>query len=205
MTKNVASGLGIEYSNFANDWAGVSFSSVRGGTISERDAWITEQDDMIAQCKSKQFRLWLRSFLELSISGSLPMSKFDKFAEHEFRGRRWMWIDPVRDVNAAEKAVKNCWKTNTSVASDMGEDYEDNIETVEREDNAKAGRDAQSIPPLDSNQVTSSIEIMQEYATGAIDADPAVALLTAAGVPHDSAKNMIEKQKVTKSTEGGTA
>jgi lambda family phage portal protein len=133
MLKDIASGLGVEYANFANDWAGVSYSSVRQGTISERDMWIVLQNDMISQSKAPMFMAWLNSFLELSISGGLPVTKYDKFSEHIFRGRRWMWVDPMRDMNAAEKAVQHGWKTNTQVAADMGTDYEDNIEELERE------------------------------------------------------------------------
>lgn len=44
-----------------------------------------------------------------------------------------MWVDPVKDMNAAAMAVKNGWKTNTDIASDMGTDYGDNLETLERE------------------------------------------------------------------------
>jgi len=133
MLKDVAGGFGVEYSNFANDWSGVSFSSVRAGTISERDQWIVEQNDMISQCKRPQFLMWLNSFLSLSISGNLPMNKITKFAEGYFRGRRWMWVDPARDMTAAEKAVEHGWKTNTQVASDLGGDYGDNVEEIKRE------------------------------------------------------------------------
>jgi capsid protein len=139
MLKDVAGGWGVEYSNFANNWAGVSFSSVRVGTISERDLWIVRQADMVSQSKSPQFLAWLQSFLSLSISGDLPPAKFAKFAEHEFRGRRWMWVDPMRDMNAAEKAVANGWKTNTQVAADMGQDYGDNIEELKREEASAKG------------------------------------------------------------------
>lgn len=131
--KDVASAFGLEYSNFANDWSGVSFSSVRVGTISERDMWIVAQNDMVSQCKTPQFLAWLQSFLSLAVSGDLPAAKFGKFAEHEFRGRRWMWVDPMRDMAAAETAVKRGWKTNSQVASDMGTDYGDNIEQLKRE------------------------------------------------------------------------
>lgn len=133
MNKDVAGGFGVEYSNAFNDWAGVSFSSVRAGTISERDGWTILQNQYIAQNKSPIFLMWLRSFLSLSISGNFPAEKFDKFSEHAFRGRRWMWVDPQRDMNAAKMAVDNGWKTNTDVASDLGYDYDENLETIERE------------------------------------------------------------------------
>jgi lambda family phage portal protein len=137
MLRDVATGLNLEYSNYTNDWAGVSFSSVRSGTISERDHWITEQNQFICQCKTPMFLAWLESFLSLSISGNLPTSKFEKFAEHEFRGRRWMWVDPIKDMNAAVVAVNNGWRTNAQVASDLGGDYFDNMEDYKRENKAR--------------------------------------------------------------------
>jgi len=200
MQKDVASGFNVEYSNFANDWGGVSFSSVRVGTISERDSWIVDQDDMISQCKSRQFLMWLESFLSLSVSGDLPVAKFDKFAEHEFRGRRWMWVDPVRDMKAAEVAVDRGWKTNTDVAADMGEDFEDNIEVLERENAARSGDKGDSVPALNGAQITAALEIVSQYSAGLLSAEPAIALMTAAGVPLESAQNMINKQTVTKSS-----
>lgn len=141
MLRDLAAGLNVEYSNFANDWASVSFSSVRIGTIGERDNWVVVQQDIIEQCKSIQYRLWLRSFLELSVSGSYPVSKYEKFAEHEFRGRRWMWVDPQRDMNAAQMARDNGWRTDTDITADLGGDYDDNLETIsrERESRKKAG------------------------------------------------------------------
>ena len=131
--KDVASGFGVEYANFANDWAGVSFSSVRLGTISERDLWVSNQSDFISQCKTRQFLAWLQMFLESPISGALPKSKYQKFAEHTFRGRRWMWVDPMRDMNAAKVARDHGWKTDSQITEDLGGDFGDNLEAIARE------------------------------------------------------------------------
>jgi len=133
MLRDIATGFGVEYANFANDWAGVNFSSVRAGTISERDMWKVLQDSMISQCKQVQFLVWLKSFLTYSVSGQMPITKIDKFAEHEYRGRRWMWVDPVKDMNAAKLARDNAWKTDTEIAADLGYDYDDNLEQMKRE------------------------------------------------------------------------
>ena len=139
MLRDVASGLGVEYANFANDWAGVSFSSVRLGTISERDFWTMLQADMISQDKSRVFVLWLRSFLSLSISGDYPIEKYDKFCEHEYRGRRWMWVDPMRDMASAVIARDHGWKTDSQITSDMGGDFGDNIGVIKQETEAVEG------------------------------------------------------------------
>jgi hypothetical protein len=139
---------------------------------------------------------WLESFLTLSVSGGLKVEKFEKFSEHEYRGRRWMWVDPMKDMNAAVIAVDRKWKTNTQVASDLGTDFGDNVETARREQLAIAGDTKQSVPALNGAQITAALEIVQSYASGGIGMEGAVALLTAAGVPADAAKNMISKQEV---------
>ena len=137
MNRDIASGDGIEYANAFNDWAGVSFSSVRQGTISERDGWTMLQNIYVAQAKTPMFLAWLKSFLSLAVSGDFPAEKFPKFSEHEFRGRRWMWVDPMKDMNAAKMAVDNGWKTNTDVAADLGGDFTDNQEQLKRENDLR--------------------------------------------------------------------
>jgi len=141
--RDVASAFNVEYSNFSNNWSGVSFSSVRVGTISERDGWIVEQNDMISQCKSPQFLSWLTSFLSLQVSGGLPIEKYEKFSEHTFRGRRWMWVDPMKDMNAAKMARDHGWKTDTQITEDLGGDFGENLETIkqEKQDRIKNGVD----------------------------------------------------------------
>lgn len=142
LKRDLATGLNLEYANFANDWEGVTFSSVRQGTISERDSWKVDQADYIDDCKCIQFLAWLESFLSLSISGSLPPQKFDKFASHAFIGRRWSWVDPLKDMKAAEMAVAKKWKTNEKVASEIGEDYHENVEAMKDEEQPQSNEGA---------------------------------------------------------------
>ena len=48
-----------------------------------------------------------------------------------------MWVDPMKDMKAAEVAVDRGWKTNTQVASDLGTDFDDNMEEYAREKQTK--------------------------------------------------------------------
>ena len=107
-----------------------------------------------------------------------------------------MWVDPMKDMNAAVIAVDRKWKTNTQVASDMGSDYADNVETWKREQLLVAGDSKENVPVLNGAQITAALEVMQNYAAGEIGKESAVALLTAAGVPADAAQNMVSKQIV---------
>ena len=127
MLRDIASGLSLEYACFANDWAGVSYSSVRQGTIAERDMWMMTQRQFIEQCLDRIFAAWLESFLSLAVSGDLRAEDFDFLYDHEFRGRRWAWVDPMKDVQASAIAVANGWKTDAQIAADFGGDIADNL------------------------------------------------------------------------------
>lgn len=132
--RDYATAVNCEYANLCNDWSGVNYGSVRAGTLSERDMWMVMQSQMIAQSKSPVYLAWLRRFLSLPISGGYPVEKFDKFAEHEFRGRRWLWVDPLKDIKGAEIARAKGWKTDQQITSDFGGDFEDNVEEIKRAD-----------------------------------------------------------------------
>ena len=126
--RGVASGLGVEYANFANNWAAVSYSSVRAGTLAERDQWLTLQAVLVSRVLNPLYRAWLRQFLSLRVSGGLYTSAdFARLLPHEFIGRRWQWVDPMKDVSAAVVAIKNGLTTQSRVAAEFGTDADDNI------------------------------------------------------------------------------
>jgi capsid protein len=60
-----------------------------------------------------------------------------------------MWVDPMKDMNAAKMAVDNHWKTNTDVAADLGNDYGENLEIAKQEQAAaKTLGVTASLPPM---------------------------------------------------------
>lgn len=132
MKRDLANALGVEYANFANDWAGVNFSSVRAGTLAERDMWMVLQEGFIEKCCTPIYLAWLDSWLRLSLSGKYTVRDFERMAEHIFRARRWAWVDPMKDINAAVIAVSHHWKTDAQVAAEYGTDYDDNLEEAAR-------------------------------------------------------------------------
>ena len=127
MLRDVASGLGIEYACFANDWAGVSFSSVRAGTLAERDHWKILQDDFAEMFLAPVYRAWLNAFLATRLANPYVPSEYERLAEFEFRGRTWAWVDPMKDINSAAIAVEHGWKTDEQVAAEFGTDFDENL------------------------------------------------------------------------------
>lgn len=144
----IAVGLGVEYANFTGDWAGVSYSSVRVGTLSERDNWKVLQQDFIEQIVAPIFRAWLRSFLSRPVANPYVPSDFERLCEAEFQARTWEWVDPMKDVNAAVVAVEHGWKTNEEITAQYGgADFIENCGRLKIENEAKKDAGILTAPP----------------------------------------------------------
>lgn len=133
--RRIASGLNVAYNGLANDLEGVNFSSIRSGVIDERDQWMTQQGWFIEAFMVPVYNEWLRlSLLAGAITmpnGSpLPASKLDKFLEHQWQGRRWQWVDPMKDIEAARLAVKSGIASPQMIAAQNGVDVEDVIASI---------------------------------------------------------------------------
>jgi lambda family phage portal protein len=128
----IAASLNVAYPNLAADLEGTSYSSIRQGTLDERDYWETLQNWMIVEFFMPVFEWWLAAAL-MTQQVPLPMSKFDKFNAPQFRGRRWKWVDPQKDAKGDEIALLNGFTTLTQVVTDRGLDIEDVFAELEFE------------------------------------------------------------------------
>lgn len=122
--RGVASGLGVSYVSLANDLEGVNFSSIRSGVLQERDCYMVIQNWVIQHLCESIFSDWLEMAM-LSGQIKLPFVKFDKFNQPTWQGRRWPWVDPLKDAQANLLAVRMGAKDLTDVIRDTGRDPDD--------------------------------------------------------------------------------
>lgn len=124
--RGIASGLGVNYNSLANDLEGVNFSSLRQGAIEEREAWKIIQRWLINTFMEKVYAIWLEQFLAFGAirvgNGTLPFNKIDKFEEVQWQGRRWPWVDPLKDVQAAVSAIDNRLRSRSEIIRESGRD-----------------------------------------------------------------------------------
>ena len=125
--RSIASGLGIAYNDFANDLEGVNFSSMRAGNISERDGWKLDQLDMIESFCEDVYLSWLTMFL-LSGLTNLPFTKLEKYESDSWQGRRWPFVDPLKDAKFAATMISQKLKSPQSFIMEIGGDPDEVIE-----------------------------------------------------------------------------
>jgi lambda family phage portal protein len=143
--RDIGSGFGAAYHSLANDLEGVNFSSIRSGTLEERDNWMLIQRWLVGALLERVHSGWLgNSLLSGAIllpNGSpLPAAKRQKFMPHEFQGRRWQWVDPLKDNLAMVLALKNRLADPYSIAAQQGVDIEDVLDGVARFEAAAKAR-----------------------------------------------------------------
>lgn len=132
MLRKIARGLGVSYNDFANDLEGVNFSSMRSGLQNERDNWMVDQTMIRDQFITPVFEPFLKwSMMYGAIR--LPYSKFEKFNKPIWIPKRWPWIDPLKDVNAAVIAINNGLSTRSDECAVRGKDYHEVINTLSNE------------------------------------------------------------------------
>ena len=143
--RDIASGFNVAYNTLANDLEGVNFSSIRSGTLEERDGWMLVQRWLIDALLDRVHGQWLDSALLAGAivmpNGSpLPAAKRAKFAAHVFQGRRWQWVDPLKDIEACVLAMQHGLASPYTIAAQQGLDAEDVLDDIARFQEAAAKR-----------------------------------------------------------------
>jgi lambda family phage portal protein len=127
--RGAAAGLGVSYTALANDLEGVNYSSIRAGLLEEREEWKDVQADFIDDFLDPIFEGWLPMAI-LAGQLNLPMAKLAKFQSPEWKARRWPWVDPLKDLQADELAMKIRVKSRRDIIAEEGGDEEDTLQAI---------------------------------------------------------------------------
>lgn len=161
--RDMASGVDVAHHNLSGDMSGVNYSSARIAELQERDCWRAGQQFLINAFVMRVAERWLEiSLLAGAITtpngSKLPATKIDKFRTGiSFTARGWDWVDPLKEVNAAAKAIEEGLATRSQIVASKGGDFEENIIELEREmellkkHNIKLGAQAPANPNAVNN------------------------------------------------------
>lgn len=144
--RGISAGLGVSYNNLANDLEGVNYSSMRAGTIEERELWKALQGWLIGQVHFRVYANWLKGGLA---SGriALPATKYAKFNAPVWQGRRWPWVDPKNDVDTKIAEINAGLTSRSRVMREQGVDPEEVWLELEAEKKRLADILPQQNPP----------------------------------------------------------
>lgn len=127
MNRNFATGGGVSYHSLSGDLEGVNFSSIRHGTLEEREGFKERQEWLREGFHERVFevvfpRLLLAGLVKDDKGVSLPAARRADLMACRWQPRRWTWIDPQADVNAAEKWKNNLLESPSQLIREEGRD-----------------------------------------------------------------------------------
>jgi len=133
--RDIACGLDVAAHNLTGDMNDVTYSSARIAELEEREGWMTLQAWFIESFVEPVYQEWLNMALTMgSITmpdgRPLPVTKRDKFAAHEWQPRRWAWVDPLKDIEAARLAIQTGVSSPQQIAAQYGMDIEDVLDSI---------------------------------------------------------------------------
>ena len=128
--RKMSAAYGVLYNSLANDLEGVNYSSLRFGSQEEREAWKIRQAFFILSFYRQVYVRWLRFMLQWgnlvipTKNGPRPlaMDQERRFHAVHLQGRRWDWVDPLKDWEAVRIALELNATTLTQVIRERGGD-----------------------------------------------------------------------------------
>jgi len=126
LLRGAAAGFGVPYNELAADLEGVNFSSIRQGTLDSRENWKDLQQWLMEQLMSRVYAQWLpRALLSgrIKVRGKpLAATTVERLRAIAWQGRRWQWIDPRADVDAAVESKNNMLASPGEIIREQGKD-----------------------------------------------------------------------------------
>jgi len=138
--RDIAVGLSVNYNSLFSDVESANYSSIRSGTIEDRDRWRVDQSRFIKH-EERITSEWLKmAILSNALNISLPMNKFTKFNARGWACRGWDWVDPLKDSKATVSALENGLLSLKDYYNEKGKDYIKELEQLAYEKELLAGK-----------------------------------------------------------------
>jgi lambda family phage portal protein len=126
MLRGLSAGGGVSYENLSQDREGVNFTSIRHGTLDERESHKERQDWLVDELCERVIEGWFpRALLggRIIVKGKpLGGDQLTRLAPHAWQPRRWDWVDPQSDTAAAEASKNNFLTAPSTLIREKGGD-----------------------------------------------------------------------------------
>lgn len=192
--RQLSGGLGVAYNNFANDLDGVSYSSIRSGSIEEREHWIVLQEWFAHAFLSQVFSRWLDMAGTTGAAGLTTATAESFRGKDRWTGRRWPWVDPAADIAAKKEEIALGLVAPSQIAAERGDDYAQVQVQIAADNSTRADNSLQAVSAiadksgavsdtaLNGAQIDSMVTVIVEAAAGRLP-KAAVGPILAASFP----------------------
>ena len=135
--KDVSSGLDVSYASLASDGEGTNFSTLRQFVLDERDEYTLGQQDLIDLFCEPIYERWLdyallRGLIQ-SNGRAIPASQKEDLLNHHWQGRRWSWVDPLKDSSATINNLRSMTKSFSQTIREQGRDPQELYAEIARD------------------------------------------------------------------------
>lgn len=139
MLHRFAVSVGATYEQITGDLKGVNYSSIRAGLLDfRRKCEQFQRNIIIQQFCMPAIRRWLD---EAVMAGVLSLPGYAKdpspYLNVQWATPAWPWVDPLKDGQAAQVAVRNGFTSREAIVAEQGEDVVA-IDTQQASDNQRA-------------------------------------------------------------------
>jgi lambda family phage portal protein len=133
----VASGFNVSHAALTTDLNGVSFSSIRSGTLDERDGYRMHQQWLIRRLCDPVYADWL-PMAQLAGAIRLPSEDVSKWQARYWEPRGWEWVDPKADSQADLANIAGGVETRTEVCARRGKNWFEDVAMVLKKEQDQA-------------------------------------------------------------------
>ena len=138
--RGLAAGMDVAAHNLTGDMTEVNYSSARIAELAEREMWMILQDWLISSFMTPLYEDWLALNLlagniTFPLSGkAIPADRYEKFrSASRFQGRRWSWVDPLKEAEGNLKMLEAGLTSRTRLAAEQGEEFDDILDELAAE------------------------------------------------------------------------
>lgn len=134
--RGISAGLGASYHALAQDLESVNYSSLRAGRLDELEIWKALQDWAIGEFVRpvrEDFITYAVMNRSIVVLGKPLARSEDDYKPAHYQGRRWDWVDPLKEETANQKAVDMRSRSVSSIIRQRGEDPDDVFREIAEE------------------------------------------------------------------------
>jgi lambda family phage portal protein len=95
--RSVAAGLSVGFSELAQDFQNVNYTSLRAAALTDRDGYEQYQNIIVDSLCSDVYKHWFKAAFLKNRFKFVTVDNYDACLDPKWQPRRWRWVDPYKE------------------------------------------------------------------------------------------------------------